>query len=97
VEAVSGRRAACRRPRRRASLGFSLVEAIVAATILLFVLLVLYQILWKSIDAYRLGEGNADAQQRTRVAFDLVLGELRMAGFDFDRDGEDTEYFQSSD
>ena len=81
----------------RTTAGFSLAEALVATALLLTVMSALYQVFWGSMSAYRLGTGNADAQQRTRVAFETMLAEISLAGFDYDRDGQDTEYPQSPD
>ena len=77
---------------RSAAAGFSLIEAIVVSAVFLFVVMVVFAALTQSRQTYQLGEQNADLQQRARVGFELLLSELRLAGFDHDRDGEDNEY-----
>ena len=53
-------------------------------TIILIAALLMYD---RSTGVFKRGVEAADAQQNTRVAFDRMVADLRMAGFDYDRDG----------
>jgi prepilin-type N-terminal cleavage/methylation domain-containing protein len=79
------------RPRRN-SRGFTLAEFLVASAIFLFVVAVAYSAFENSRQSYRIGEDNAEMQQRTRLTFEMMLEELRHAGFDYNRDGVETVY-----
>lgn len=78
--------------RRRAQGGFSLAEFLVAAAIFLIVTIAVYSAFQQSRQTFEAGESNAELQQRTRLAFELVLEELRLAGFDYNRDGDENAY-----
>lgn len=72
---------------RPAERGFSLVEVIVATAIFVVVLTAALMLYDRSTNTFRRGMEAADTQQNTRVSFDKLLTDLRMAGFDYDRDG----------
>jgi prepilin-type N-terminal cleavage/methylation domain-containing protein len=72
--------------------GFSLVEVLVASAIFLFVALAAYTAWTQSYRAYDTGQVGAEMQQRTRLAFDLMASEVRLAGYDYNRDGDGTLY-----
>lgn len=75
-----------RNPRRNQR-GFTVAEVVVATAVfaLIFVAaLILYD---RSNDVFKKGMESADMQQNTRVAFDKLVQDVRMAGFDYDRDG----------
>ena len=72
--------------------GFSIAEFLVATLIFLFVAVVAYTAFDNSQKAYSKGEDAAEMQQRTRLTFELMLEELRLAGFDYNRDGIETVY-----
>lgn len=82
---------------RRGQRGYSLVEVAIAAAIFLFVMMAAYATFNESNKVYKSGTVAAEMQQRTRLAFDQVLDELRLAGFDFNRDGEENVYPDQSD
>jgi len=77
--------------------GFSLAEFAVASlafSVILLVVLAMYEVGQRSTVS---GERAADLQQNTRVGFDRMMDELRMVGFDFDRDGKHTPYPNAPD
>jgi prepilin-type N-terminal cleavage/methylation domain-containing protein len=77
---------------RRRQRGFSLAEFLVASAIFLFVAVVAYTAFENSRRSYGAGENAAEMQQRTRLTFELMLEELRLAGFDYNRDGMESAY-----
>jgi prepilin-type N-terminal cleavage/methylation domain-containing protein len=78
--------------RTRRAAGFSLVEVVVASAIFLFIAMAAYSVFTDSNHVYRSGNESAELQQRTRLAFEVMLDELRLAGFDYNRDGEFNAY-----
>lgn len=75
-----------RRPRRLAR-GMSLAEVLVAMTVFVIaaaVALILYNALSQS---YKRGDNAADVQQNTRMAFERLVTDTRMAGFNYNPDG----------
>src|SRR5262249_29885010 len=73
----------------RRQLGMSLVEVIVAATLALIgflVALVLYQ---AARNLFKKGEQATDQQQEVRAAYDMMLKDLRVAGYNWNASGED--------
>lgn len=78
--------------RLRRQAGFSIAEFLVASAIFLFVAVVAYTAFENSRASYGRGESAAEMQQRTRLTFELMLEELRLAGFDYNRDGVETPY-----
>ena len=70
--------------------GFTLSEILVAIavfTIIFIAALLLYD---RANKVFKSSMQASDVQQNTRVAFERLVSELRMAGFDFDRDGYPT-------
>ncbi len=72
---------------RSASSGYSLAEVLVAAAIFTIVIVAALMIYDQSNRVFKRGVETADLQQNVRVAFDKLVGDLRMTGYDFDRDG----------
>ena len=73
--------------KRATQRGFTLAEVLVGIAVfaLIFVAaLVLYD---RANKIFKSSMEASDVQQNTRVAFERLMAELRMAGFDFDRDG----------
>lgn len=87
--AAAGVRAARRAGRNaRRQLGMTLVEVIVAATLALvgfLVALVLYQ---AARNLFKKGEQATDQQQEVRAAYDMMLKDLRLAGYNWNASGE---------
>ena len=78
-----------RKNHKSAQSGMTLAEIMVAMTVFVVasaVALILYNALSRS---YELGENAADVQQSTRIAFDRVMTDLRMLGFNYNPDGAD--------
>jgi prepilin-type N-terminal cleavage/methylation domain-containing protein len=73
-----------RRSRQR---GYSLIEILVAMTIFTTVVLAALLLYDRSNKVFKQSVESSDMQQSTRVAFDKLVADLRMTGFDFDRDG----------
>lgn len=67
--------------------GFSLAEILTATAIFAIIFIAALMVYDRSNRVYKQGVEAADMQQNTRVAFDKLVADLRMSGFDFDRDG----------
>lgn len=79
-----------RRRSHRSQSGFSLAEVFVATAIFAVIFIAALLVYDRSNKVFKAGVEAADLQQNTRVAFDKVLADTRLAGFDFDRDGVPT-------
>lgn len=73
--------------RRQAEAGFSLAEVLVATAIFAIIFIAALLVYDRSNRVFQHGMQSADMQQNTRIAFDRMVADLRMTGFDFDRDG----------
>ncbi|HXI03108.1 MAG TPA: prepilin-type N-terminal cleavage/methylation domain-containing protein [Candidatus Saccharimonadales bacterium] len=76
--------------RSKSPKGFTLTEVMVAIAIFAVIFaigLTLYEQMQKS---FKQGENAAFQQQNTRIAFDRMVSDLRMAGFNYNPDGEIT-------
>jgi len=71
----------------RRQAGYSLTEILVAVAVFAIIFVAALMIYDRSNLEFRRGVEAADVQQNTRVAFDRLVADLRMAGFDHDRDG----------
>jgi prepilin-type N-terminal cleavage/methylation domain-containing protein len=67
--------------------GFSLAEILVAVAIFAIIMVATLLIYDRSNRVFKNSVENAEMQQNTRAAFDRVVADVRMAGFDYDRDG----------
>jgi prepilin-type N-terminal cleavage/methylation domain-containing protein len=67
--------------------GFTLTEILVAISIFSIVMIAALVMYDRNSRVFKSGVENADAQQNTRVAFDKLVADLRMMGYDYDRDG----------
>jgi len=72
---------------RRPSSGYTLAEVLVAAAIFTIIIVAALMIYDQSNRVFKRGVETADLQQNVRVAFDKLVADLRMTGYDFDRDG----------
>ena len=79
-----------RRRSHRSQSGFSLAEVFVATAIFAVIFIAALLVYDRSNKVFKAGVEAADLQQNTRVAFDKLLADPRLAGFDFDRDGMPT-------
>lgn len=68
--------------------GMSLVEVIVATVIFAIIFVAALMIYDNSNKVFKDSVEAGDLQQNTRVAFDTLVSDIRMAGFDYDRDGQ---------
>lgn len=67
--------------------GFTLAEVMVATAIFAVIVIAALMIYDRSNRVFKESVEAAAMQQETRVAFDKLVRDVRMAGFDFDRDG----------
>src|SRR5687768_79831 len=74
----------------RSQSGFSLAEVFVATAIFAVIFIAALLVYDRSNKIFKAGVEAADLQQNTRVAFDKLMADTRLAGFDFDRDGVPT-------
>ena len=78
-----------RRDRTQES-GFSLVEMLLASAIFSIVAAVVFIFYTAAQKSYKSGENFSDQQQSTRVAFDRMVSDIRLAGFNTNPDGDQT-------
>jgi len=71
----------------RSSRGFTLAEVIVASAIFVIIIVAALLVYDRSNKVFKTSVESADMQQNSRVGFDKLVADVRMAGFDFDRDG----------
>lgn len=76
-----------RQNQHRHERGFTLTEIMVAMAIFTIIIIAALMLYDRSNRAFKTGVESAEMQQETRVAFDRLTRDVRMAGFDFDRDG----------
>lgn len=67
--------------------GFSLAEILMATAIFAIVMIAALTIYDRSNKVFKAGTESADLQQSTRIGFDKLVSDLRMAGFDYNRGG----------
>lgn len=72
---------------RKQQEGFTLSEVLVAISIFTIVILGALLVYDRQNRTFKQGVEAADMQQATRIAFDRLVSEVRMTGFDYDRDG----------
>ena len=75
---------------RKSVRGFSLIEMVVASAIFAIAAAVAFILYSAAQKSYKAGENFTDQQQSTRVAFDRMLSDLRLAGFNWNPDGDST-------
>ncbi|HYK03787.1 MAG TPA: fibronectin type III domain-containing protein [Thermoanaerobaculia bacterium] len=76
-----------RRTNQHSQRGMTLVEVIVATSIFIVILMAAMMIYDQSNKMFKTSVESADLQQNTRAGFDRLVADVRMAGFDADRDG----------
>jgi len=67
--------------------GFTLVEVLVASAIFTIIVIAALLIYDRSNQVFKSSSEAVDLQQNTRVAFNKLVADMRMTGFDYDRDG----------
>jgi prepilin-type N-terminal cleavage/methylation domain-containing protein len=70
--------------------GFSLIEMLVASAVFAIAAAVAFILYTAAQKSYKSGENFTDQQQATRVAFDRLISDLRLAGFNSNPDGDST-------
>src|SRR5262245_17682608 len=73
---------------RTSERGFSLVEMMVASAIFAIAAAVAFILYSAAQKSYKAGENFTDQQQSTRVAFDRMVSDIRLAGFNTNPDGD---------
>jgi prepilin-type N-terminal cleavage/methylation domain-containing protein len=67
--------------------GFTLAEILVAIAIFAIIFVAALTMYDQSNRVFKRGVESAETQQNVRVSFDKLVADIRMLGFDFDRDG----------
>ncbi len=75
---------------RHAERGLSLVEVLVATTILALVVVIALTVYDQSRQAFARGENAVEQQEAVRIAFDKLTTDIRMLGFNVNPDGNPT-------
>lgn len=75
------------RNNRRSQGGFTLAEIMVTTAIFAIIMIAALAVYDKSNRVFKSSTEAADMQQSTRIAFDKLTSDLRMAGFDYNRGG----------
>src|SRR5882757_3557557 len=82
------------RPMRRSHAhterGFTLAEIMVTTAIFAIIMIAALTVYDRSNKVFKSGTEAADLQQSTRIGFDKLVSDLRMAGFDYNRGGDPT-------
>ena len=72
----------------RKSAGYTLIEMLIASAIFAIVAAVVFIFYTAAQKSYKSGENFSDQQQATRVAFDRMISDLRLAGYNTNPDGD---------
>src|SRR3954463_10741507 len=67
--------------------GFTLPEVLISIAVFTIIFVAALAIYDQSNKVFKRGVEAAEMQQNVRVAFDKMVADVRMAGFDYDRDG----------
>src|SRR5436309_1055346 len=67
--------------------GFSLAEIMVASAIMIIVIVGVLMLYDRANKVFKTGNEAAELQQNVRVAYDRMVADIRMAGFDYLRGG----------
>src|SRR5436190_24385607 len=81
---MSNRRTSSSERRQR---GFTLAEILVTTAIFAIIMIAALAVYDKSNQVFKQSTEAADMQQSTRIGFDKLVADLRMAGFDYSRGG----------
>jgi len=72
----------------RSTAGYSLIEMLLASAIFAIVAAVVFIFYTAAQKSYKAGGNFSDQQQATRVAFDRMIADLRLAGYNTNPDGD---------
>lgn len=75
------------KPSRSHERGFTLTEIMVAVAVFAVIFVAALAMYDRSNRTFKEGVERSDMQQNVRVGFDKLVSDLRLAGFDYDRDG----------
>src|SRR4029077_8222694 len=75
----------------RSQRGFTLAEILVTTAIFAIIMLAALAVYDRSNRVFKTSTESADMQQSTRIGFDKLIADVRMAGFDYSRGGVPTE------
>src|SRR5437870_10631298 len=75
--------------------GFTLAEILVTTAIFAIIMLAALAVYDRSNQVFKTGTEAADLQQSTRIGFDKLVSDVRMAGFDYNRGGAPQEGWQA--
>jgi prepilin-type N-terminal cleavage/methylation domain-containing protein len=78
------------RLQRRSQRGFSLAEVLIASAIFVVIMVAALLLYDRGNKVFQQGNDSTDMQQNVRVAYDRMLSDVRMAGFDYLRAGRIT-------
>src|SRR5205809_7733341 len=70
--------------------GFTLAEILVTTAIFAVIMIAALAVYDRSNQVFKSSTEAADLQQSTRIGFDKLVSDLRMAGFDYSRGGTPT-------
>src|SRR5436190_17020358 len=84
---MSNRRTSSSERRQR---GFTLAEILVTTAIFAIIMIAALAVYDRSNQVFKTSSEAADLQQSTRIGFDKLVSDLRMAGFDYSRGGTPT-------
>src|SRR4029077_20472038 len=79
----------------RSQRGFTLTEILVTTAIFAIIMLAALAVYDRSNQTFKQGTESADLQQSTRIGFDKLISDVRMAGVDYSRGGIPTETWQA--
>lgn len=75
--------------------GFTLAEILVTTAIFAIIMIAALTVYDMSNKVFKSSTESADMQQSTRVGFEKLVSDVRMAGFDYNRGGTPTEAWQA--
>lgn len=76
-----------RNPGRVSQRGFTLTEVMVATAIMIVIFVAILMLYDNANKIFKTSNESADMQQNLRVAYDRLIADVRMAGFDYKRGG----------
>jgi prepilin-type N-terminal cleavage/methylation domain-containing protein len=80
----------------RSQRGFTLAEILVTTAIFAIIMLAALAVYDRSNRVFKTSTESADMQQSTRVGFDKLIADVRMAGFDYSRGGVPTNSWEAA-
>src|SRR6266545_244762 len=76
--------------------GFTLAEILVTTAIFAIIMLAALAVYDRSNQVFKTSTEAADMQQSTRIGFDKLVSDIRMAGFDYSRGGVPSQSWQAT-